>query len=115
MIRVKGGPYGARLHGLTTPMLVAVIVVDQCMEEYGLEYEISGGLEGEHMPGSLHFSGNALDWTVRNRSPSQSIEDMSLRVKDNLGDDFDVILKFKEMRLHVEFQPKLSYGRLGES
>jgi hypothetical protein len=85
------------------------------MESYGLEYEISGGLEGEHMPGSLHFSGNALDWTVRNHTPSQSIEDMSLRVKDHLGGDFDVVLKSEKMRLHVEFQPKQSYGRLGES
>ena len=113
MLRLKGGPYGVRLHGLSTPMLIAVIVVKEWMDFYGLRYEISGGSEGEHMVASLHFTGNALDWSVRDRQPSQTIEDMFLRVQENLADDFDVTLNYPKMRLHVEFQPKTSYGRLG--
>jgi len=93
-------------------MVIAVMVVDQWMENFSFEYEITGGIEGEHMTGSMHFKGDALDWTIRNHTPSQSVKDLFLRVRDSLGEDFDVILNYEKLRLHIEFEPKTSYGRL---
>ena len=83
------------------------------MDYHVLTYEMSSALEGEHMPGSLHFVGLAYDWTVREEITELIGADIRQRVKDNLGDDFDVLWDQEDRRLHVEFQPKRSYGRLG--
>lgn len=112
MLKIKKGRYGARLDPMTAKV-VAFMVVDQAMENQGLEYELTSGAEGEHMPGSLHFVFLAWDWTVRTRSPLRTqLDKMVADVKDRLGDDFDVVWKAKAKRLHVEFQPKKSFGRL---
>jgi len=123
MLKIKKGRYGTRLDPVTAKV-VAFMIVDQAMEKEGLVYEVSSGLEGEHMPGSLHYIGNAWDWTVRSWV-SITIERGSLSgtigarlkrmvadVRNRVGDDFDVVWKPTKKRLHLEFQPKKSFGRL---
>lgn len=112
MFRIKGGPYGARLSPLAA-IAAMFIVVKEVMDFHGLSYEMSSALEGEHMPGSLHFVGLAYDWTVREDITDLIGADIQQRCKENLGDDFDVIWKQVHRRLHIEFQPKRSFGRLG--
>ncbi len=112
MFRIKSGPYGARLSPLAA-IAAMFIVVKEVMDYHGLDYEMSSAMEGEHMPGSLHFVGMAYDWTVREEITELIGNDISRRVKENLGDDFDIIWKQSSRRLHIEFQPKRSFGRLG--
>lgn len=87
--------------------------VKDAIEEAGFEYEISSGLEGEHMTGSLHYIGNALDWAIR--SPVRGNQGYSLadRCASHLGDDFDIIWNEQKKVLHTEWQPKASFGKLG--
>ena len=112
MFRIKIGRFGARVSPLAA-IAAMFIVVKEVMDFHGLDYEMSSALEGEHMPGSLHFVGLAYDWTVRENITDLIGNDILQRVKENLGDDFDVIWKQDVRRLHVEFQPKRSFGRLG--
>lgn len=111
MLKIKDGPYGARLSPVAA-IVAMFIVVDQAMNELGLTYELTSGLEGEHMPGSLHYVGMAHDWTVRTSSPYPHSRENELHtlVTLNLGQDFDVVWKADKRRLHVEYQPKTSLG-----
>jgi hypothetical protein len=112
MLKIKSGEYGARLTPLSAAVAVFMIV-DHAMVHESLDYDLSGGIEGEHIPGSIHFLGLAWDFTVRNSFVPDRGERMRKLVADNLGDDFDVEWKPEKARLHVEFQPKRSFGRLG--
>jgi hypothetical protein len=112
MLRIKRGPYGARL-GREMALASMMMVVDQAMSEAGFDYEISSGLEGQHMEGSLHYKGEAADWVVRSHIPGNRGASMAERVEERLNEDFDVIWHEEKKVLHVEWQPKSSFGKLG--
>jgi len=90
------------------------IIIKEVMDESGAEYEISSGIEGEHQRGSLHFIGHAVDVSIRNRLDRPVLEDIFLKLDDRLGDDFDVVPDYSHPKFHIEYQPKTSFGRLGE-
>ncbi len=112
MIRVKKGPYGARLER-TMAIWCMMSVCKEAIEEVGFDYEISSGLEGEHMAGSLHFIGNACDWAIRSLVLGNQGPSLADRCSDRLGDDFDIIWNEQKKILHSEWQPKHSFGKLG--
>jgi hypothetical protein len=114
MLKIKDGLFGARLTPFSAAAAVFMIV-DEAMtfEGFGGDYELTSGIEGEHVPGSIHFFGLAWDYTIRKTVIGDRAERMRSRAAENLGDDFDVIYNAEKRRLHVEFQPKRSYGRLG--
>ena len=85
----------------------------EAIEEAGFDYEISSGIEGEHMVGSLHYIGNAVDWAIRSLVVGNQGTSMANRIADRLGDDFDIIWNEQKKVLHSEWQPKESYGKLG--
>lgn len=111
-MRIKKGKYGARVDRVTAAVMV-VVIVKEVMDEMDLDYELTSQLEGEHMPGSLHFVGLAWDWTVRSSIIVPSVG-LALRdtLKKRLADDFDVVWKKNKKQLHIEFQPKRSLGKL---
>lgn len=115
MLRIKKGRWGARVDPVTARTLF-FLILKEVMDKYQVKiYEVSGGLEGEHDPGSLHFVG--LAWDISIRSPGPVIVDrwdrMFKELKFNLGDDFDVVSYYPgSLRLHGEFQPKRSFGKL---
>jgi len=88
-------------------------VCKEAIEEAEFEYEISSGLEGEHMSGSLHFIGNACDWAIRSHIHTHQGFSLALKCNDQLGDDFDILWNEEKKVLHSEWQPKHSYGKLG--
>ena len=113
MIRIKKGSYGARL----AEMMAIWAMMDCCkdaIEEMGLDYEVSSGLEGEHMIGSLHFIGHACDWAIRSQIFGSQGQTLADRCNDHLGDDFDILWNQEKKVLHSEWQPKHSYGKLGQ-
>lgn len=112
MVRVKKGIYGARLHPVMAIWAMCT-VVNECMEEAGFTYEISSGVEGEHMVGSLHLIGHAGDWAVRSVVVGNQGHVMAGRVKDRLNEDFDIEWNDQKKVLHTEFQPKQPYGKIG--
>ncbi len=112
MVRIKKGAYGARL-GREMAIWCMMSVCKDALEEAGFDYEISSGIEGEHMAGSLHYIGNACDWAVRGHIHTEEGDSLAVRCSDFLGQDFDVIWNQEKKVLHSEWQPKTSFGKLG--
>jgi len=56
--------------------------------------------EGTHMDGSLHYFGKAMDF----RLPSAHMQNKIGKLKQLLGDDFDVVRSTS--CIHVEYDPK---------
>jgi hypothetical protein len=64
---------------------------------------ITACVDGKHMAGSLHFSGQAVDLRTRD-VPAGDMQKLLARIRECVGGDYDVILEIDH--LHVEFQPK---------
>lgn len=91
-----------RLALLQPVMVFAVIVVDDAYAARGLECVVTSGSEGRHMPKSLHYSGNALDFRILNVPPGMR-DSLFSDIRSRLGVQFDVVVE--KDHLHVEFDP----------
>lgn len=99
------------LVGVTVPMLMATIIVDQVFEQAGHSCIITTGRDGKHSRASLHYSGNALDYRTKHIKSGASKLDIYKKIKVRLGKQYDVInhpyVNAKNPgHIHVEFQPK---------
>ena len=56
---------GVILQGLDIKMRPALIAADKIWRDYGQELVVTGGLDGTHSAGSLHYYGLALDLRTR--------------------------------------------------
>ena len=65
---------------------------------------VTSGAEGEHSPGSLHYSGNALDFRTRDLT-SYQVVCLVGRISQALGPDYDVLDEYDPPHLHVEYDP----------
>jgi hypothetical protein len=71
----------------------------------GKEIVVTALLDGKHMKGSKHYSGNAFDMrTQQGMYSSEQINTLYENLKDNLGKDYDVVLH--PTHIHVEYDPK---------
>ena len=104
---IKGGPHGARIHGLRPEMVVALIIVKDAFISRGANCVITSGIEGRHGRGSLHLVGAALDFRTGSMSREQ-VSEIATEIREGLGLDFDVVVE--DTHLHVEWQPKQGYG-----
>ena len=100
---------GVRLIGLTPQMVLAAIVVNDIFWSLSLECVITSCNDGKHSSQSLHYKGQAMDF--RTHYPQLDGKEIWLRnkVKDALGDDFDVVMEAigtPNEHLHVEYDPK---------
>ena len=97
---------GVRFVSPVQAMAIAAQEVERCFEFYSAECELTGGIE-EHEPPSLHPVGGALDFKLNHVTRSQA-EAITRRVRERLGDGFDVIAHGEGLKfhLHVEYDPK---------
>lgn len=101
MLRVKKG---VRLHGAEPELLFAVVVAERLWAELGFgDLVVTSVIDGEHIRGSLHYTGNAADL----RLPRGSKVTAARELRKALGADYDVVLE--RDHIHVEFQPKIPY------
>lgn len=90
---------GVDLRGLQPQMVIAVQVAQWV---YGAqELTITSGSEGEHMAGSLHYKGLAVD--IRLPAPDK-IAVVILGLRGSLGKQYDVVLE--NDHIHIEFDPR---------
>jgi len=90
--------------GLMQPqMVLAASIIEMCYREIGIECIITSGNDGQHMSGSLHYMGEAID--VRTREvPEGSLDTLIQRIRECLGHSYDVVLE--PTHIHVEYDPK---------
>jgi len=74
--------------------------LDRIFKNYGEHLVITSTYEGSHSPSSLHYANNAIDL----RLPTTAKLDIYQDIKDNIGDDYDVILEIDH--IHIEYDPK---------
>ena len=90
---------GVILQGLQPEILIALMNLTMCVPE-GIT--ITSALDGEHMLGSKHYIGQAIDVRTFNWGEGQKQE---LReCLRGLGRDYDVVQEHDH--LHIEFDPK---------
>ena len=91
--------------GADQAMAVADLVVSNVFLSLGFDCRITSGMEGEHRKNSLHPSGAARDYGLRE---VLAFDRLTIRdsVVTGLGPDFDVVLEDSKNHLHVEWQPE---------
>ena len=99
------------LSGLQLPMRKVLIEADKIWRDNGQELVITGGLDGVHSAGSVHYYGYALDLRTRYFTGSEyspgSIEGIAAKLKEKLGSDYDVVVH--KTHIHVEYD-KIAKG-----
>lgn len=68
---------------------------------------VTSGREGRHSYGSKHFSDDALDFRVRYWKKREALT-VAEELQFEIGADFDVVLEWNKVHIHVEYQPKFS-------
>lgn len=96
-VLIKAGVSIERLKRPVRRILNKLVVI---YASYGYDLIITSTYEGTHSPSSLHYDDNAIDVD----DPPEHKEDLTRKIKDSLGKDFDVILESDH--IHIEYDPK---------
>jgi len=73
-----------------------------------LDTTITSGNDSEHMTGSKHYTGDALDFRTKHLAPPQRAKWMSV-IARRLGPNYQLILEDAgkpNEHLHIEWEPK---------
>lgn len=95
---------GVDLNGIKPVMAIAYTIANQVYVERGFICTITSGRDGNHMPGSLHNAGLAIDIRTRNIDSLQDKRYMRDEIARRLGDQFDVVLESDH--IHIEFDSR---------
>ncbi len=95
---------GVSLRGLKPEMTVGVVVVALQFISAGVDCVVTAGTNGEHMPGSLHYAGQAADFRTRHITSRDDLNKLVTRIRKALGPEYDVVVH--DTHLHIEYQPK---------
>lgn len=94
---------GVILNGLNIKMRLVLIEADKIWKGAGQDLVITGGLDGTHSAGSLHYYGFAVD--LRTRYFDDKTQEQVFRaLQSSLLEDYDVIKHGSH--IHVEYDPK---------
>ena len=99
-----------KIHGLQLPMRRVMKVCEVEYKKYGQDYIITAGLDGEHMAGSYHYFGYALD----SRVYTLSLEDqnkLAEEIRTQLGAAYTVLLH-PDHHLHIQYNVQSIEGGL---
>ena len=96
---------GASLNGLDPIVYMYGIPVIDAIHRavIGRDAIITAGTDGQHMAGSLHYRGRALDVRTRDLTPAQT-QKLRDALARGLGPGWDVIVE--PTHIHIEYDPK---------
>mgnify|MGYP003558061134 FL=1 len=103
MRHIKEGKDGAVITTMPPVVLDGIIVIAMIFARNGYPFVITEKDGGQHMVGSLHYAGFAIDfrsWVV----PVDKRPALLAQLKRELGKDWDVIEE--RDHFHAEYQPK---------
>lgn len=107
-LSIKSGARGARVLGLRSEVVLALMVANDVFKESGFDCVITAGIDGSHSRGSIHYKALAADLRA-NHIPQGERAGITEKIKVRLGDDYDVILEgdgTPNVHWHIEFDPK---------
>lgn len=95
--------HGVDVRGLQPEMLLAIQESREIYRAFGVAFVITSVKDGQHMPGSLHFTGQAVDVRTRHlHTDSRAL--VAEAINRALGTQYDVVLESDH--IHIEFDPK---------
>jgi len=94
---------GVLIDKLRPQMTLGHVIVASVYRAHGYNCTITSGNDGNHMAGSKHYIGQALDYRTRNVRASDRVNLVN-GIKRALGENFDAVLE--ATHLHVEYDPK---------
>lgn len=106
MISIKDG---AKIDGLKPEILAGLMIVEKVMSHFGFDTVVTEGTGGEHMVGSLHYTGYALDIRCKHIELPSKKHEIMLEAKAMLGENYDFILENEgkdDQHFHMEYDPK---------
>lgn len=110
MIRIKHSKQhpqqSARVYGMQTPILLAIMMAAPIFEKYGVDLVITSGMEGRHGLRSMHYLGYAVDFRNRDIKVTERGQ-IIVALQDALGPDYQVINE--KDHIHVQFRPATGY------
>jgi hypothetical protein len=101
MLSIKAG---VKVEGMRPEILLAAVAAERVYEKAGFECMITSCVEGQHMAGSLHYKGAAIDLRTKNVPHPAELKQIVDRIKQCLGVDYDVVVETDH--LHIEYDPK---------
>ena len=93
---------GVRFEGIHSRVIEALPILDRIYTSFGRELVITSARDGQHMKGSLHYEGKALDLRTFYFTPLKR-QEVHFEIRNALGPDFDVILE--KDHIHLELDP----------
>lgn len=94
---------GVELSGIQSPIVYAIYISNKIHAQHGIELTITSGLEGVHIPESLHYKGMAFDSRIGGIKPDV-VKSIADKIRKRLGKKYDVVLS--ATNLHIEYDPK---------
>lgn len=94
---------GVKIGGLQPETIVAIMVMDDIYQSFGIHLIVTAIMNGKHMVGSLHYKGYAFDCRTRDVAPS-TVNSILACAKQTLDGEFDVINEGDH--IHIEYDPK---------
>ncbi len=91
---------GVRFEDISDRIVGALPSIVWIYRVYGQECVITSARDGRHMPGSKHYTGEALDFRTHYFKEAEK-HNVRSHLQEALGSDFDVVLE--EDHIHVEF------------
>ncbi len=97
---------GVRVFGLRPEILLAILVAEGIWREFGADLVLTAGIDGAHVEGSFHYSGNAIDLRTNNL-PTDKTGEVLKCLSQRLGEDY--FAQFESDHIHIQFKPKATY------
>jgi conjugal transfer mating pair stabilization protein TraG len=94
-----------RFTDLHPAMILAAIRASMIFESFGVPAVVTSGNDSQHMEGSLHFAGRALDFRTKHMSGGGSAFSVRDQLRVALGPTFTVLLEdFGQANEHLHVQ-----------
>ena len=80
---------------------IALQIIEPILKKHGQELVITSMMDGQHMTGSKHYEGQAVDlriWDLHHKDSCVS------KMRTALGENYDVVLESDH--IHLEYDPK---------
>jgi hypothetical protein len=104
--------HGVRWFGAKDVAFNAIFVAREVWGLFGIpELVVTSLLDGVHMEGSKHHTGEAVDLRTHNVLKYVSLESLASRLRLYLPRGYDVIIEHigtPDEHIHIEWDPKLS-------
>ncbi len=94
---------GVKIGGIKPETVVGLIVAEKVYQQFGSALTVTAVLDGQHMTGSLHYSGCAADLRTRGIAP-EKVQGIAAAMRSQLGAEFDVVVESDH--IHLEFDPR---------